>query len=89
MPRRQSEAGKLKSSLRRDLRIVLQCGPQDSNLQPRDSSAPAFPRGLDYLILLDEAAGIQTAYHPETAASRKEAGRSSAGVIVGTHPASL
>ena len=27
------------------------CGPQDSNLQPRDSSAPAFPRGLDYLIL--------------------------------------
>lgn len=29
-----------------------ECGPQDSNLQPRDSSAPAFPRGLDYLILL-------------------------------------
>ena len=30
-----------------------QCGPQDSNLQPRDSSAPAFPRGLDYLTLPD------------------------------------
>ena len=29
------------------------CGPQDSNLQPRDSSALAFPRGLDYLILLE------------------------------------
>ncbi len=38
-----------------------QCGPQDSNLQPRDSSAPAFPRGLDYLILLDEAARIPVA----------------------------
>src|SRR5262249_49947485 len=29
----------------------IECGPQDSNLQPRDSSAPAFPRGSDYLIL--------------------------------------
>ena len=29
----------------------LACGPQDSNLQPRDSRALAFPRGLDYLIL--------------------------------------
>ena len=29
----------------------LACGPQDSNLQPRDSRAPAFPRGLDYLTL--------------------------------------
>ncbi len=38
--------------------------------------APAFPRGLDYLIL------------PIRSGDR-EAGRSSAGVIVGTHPASL
>ena len=30
----------------------IDCGPQDSNLQPRDSRALAFPRGLDYLILL-------------------------------------
>ena len=30
----------------------MNCGPQDSNLQPRDSRALAFPRGLDYLILL-------------------------------------
>jgi hypothetical protein len=29
----------------------IDCGPQDSNLQPRDSRALAFPRGLDYLIL--------------------------------------
>src|SRR5262249_22757425 len=30
---------------------LRQCGPQDSNLQPRDSRAPAFPRGSDYLTL--------------------------------------
>ncbi len=27
------------------------CGSQGSNLQPRDSRAPRFPWGLDYLIL--------------------------------------
>jgi hypothetical protein len=31
--------------------VYGKCGPQDSNLQPRDSRALAFPRGLDYLIL--------------------------------------
>src|SRR4051812_15824040 len=30
---------------------VRKCGPQDSNLQPRDSRPLAFPRGLDYLTL--------------------------------------
>ena len=40
----------------------IDCGPQDSNLQPRDSRALAFPRGLDYLILLftNAAAGFQS-----------------------------
>jgi hypothetical protein len=41
----------------------IDCGPQDSNLQPRDSRALAFPRGLDYLILLHHV--IATWFHEQ------------------------
>jgi hypothetical protein len=41
-------SGTLKSSLRRDLRQFSECGPQDSNLQPRDSSARREHRYQDH-----------------------------------------
>jgi hypothetical protein len=87
VPRRHREAGKLKSSLRRDLRQFSECGPQDSNLQPRDSSALAFPRGLDYLILLDETDSIRTAVDvrkPRRVARRPGARRR--GLLLGLTP---
>ena len=67
------------------------CGPQDSNLQPRDSRALAFPRGLDYLILHGLAPGpARNRYRLQSSLkTNAEAGRSSAGIIVGAHPASL
>src|SRR5579883_2632091 len=87
VPRRQiGPAGKLKSSLRRGFR---QCGPQDSNLQPRDSRALAFPRGLDYLILLGEAAvtpGPGGQARGEDEAAPEEAGRSRRGLLLGLTP---
>jgi hypothetical protein len=56
-----------------------QCGPQDSNLQPRDSSAPAFPRGLDYLTLPRPRSQIATR-------RTREAGRSRRGLLLGLTP---
>src|SRR5215831_5188783 len=66
----------------------LKCGPQDSNLQPRDSRALAFPRGLDYLILPPESRtampGKESLVIPSVTRS---GGRAlGAGVIVGAHP---
>ena len=58
------------------------CGPQDSNLQPRDSSALAFPRGLDYLTL---PSGL---LDPEKGQGilKEEAGRSRRGLLLGLTP---
>ena len=67
----------------------IDCGPQDSNLQPRDSRALAFPRGLDYLILLfaNAAAGLQSSFVSQTGGvSREEAGRSRRGLLLGLTP---
>ena len=47
-------------------------------------ASPAFPRGLDYLTLPAAVGPLVAGLDVEG-----EAGRSSAGVIVGTHPASL
>src|SRR5207302_6903322 len=55
--------------------LYLECGPQDSNLQPRDSRALVFPRGLDYLILLGEAVVVRGRTRPDDSAP-EEAGRS-------------
>jgi hypothetical protein len=70
----------------------INCGPQDSNLQPRDSSALAFPRGLDYLILLftQPRPGKSIKSAKEMGGIIRRGGRAlTAGIIVGTHPASL
>ena len=71
--------------------VYGKCGPQDSNLQPRDSRALAFPRGLDYLILRRSGPGpARSRYRLQPSLNTNaEAGRSSAGIIVGAHPASL
>src|SRR5262249_40377940 len=53
--------------------LIVICGPQDSNLQPRDSRAPVFPRGLDYLIL-----PARDAQHPSRA-QRSDVGRAAGG----------
>jgi hypothetical protein len=68
----------------------INCGPQDSNLQPRDSRALAFPRGLDYLILL--SAADATTLHSRSFVqghddrSKEEAGRSRRGLLLGLTP---
>ena len=70
----------------------IDCGPQDSNLQPRDSRALAFPRGLDYLILLftNAAADSIDQFARQMGGASQRGGRAlAAGIIVGTHPASL
>jgi hypothetical protein len=68
----------------------IECGPQDSNLQPRDSRALAFPRGLDYLILLftNAATDLHSNLSHKRAGgvSREEAGRSRRGVLLGLTP---
>jgi hypothetical protein len=66
----------------------IDCGPQDSNLQPRDSRALAFPRGLDYLILLftSSARDFRGMGYETGRASRQEAGRSRRGLLLGLTP---
>ena len=68
---------------------LIECGPQDSNLQPRDSRAPVFPRGLDYLILLEQSRRNPVGGKcPESFLMRddKEAGRSRRGLLLGLTP---